>query len=91
MSKKKQKTRIAKEVKRHDFSHLLKTKVAAKQIEAEVDATKDSKSPLDKQVGGDLRAGLIIIGVFVLFIVALWLFLGRNGEIFRLFDKIKLF
>jgi predicted nucleic acid-binding Zn ribbon protein len=91
MSKKKTKTREDKIVKKHDFSHLTKTKTAAKVVEAEIVTNDDTKSPLDKEIKKDTRATLIIIGVFVLAIVALWLLVGRNGEIFRLYDKIRLF
>jgi len=91
MSKKKQKLRIDKEVVRHNFSHLTKTKTAAKIVEAEVELTKDAASPLDREVRGDLKLSLIVIGIFIVFIVALWYLLGRNGEIFTLTSKFKLF
>jgi hypothetical protein len=77
--------------KKHDFSHLTKTKTAAKVIAAEVNVNESVKSPLDKQISGDLRLSLIIIGLFVISIVTLWLLIGRNGQIFSLVDKIKLF
>jgi hypothetical protein len=91
MSKKKQKTRIDKEFKKHDFSHLTKTKTAAKIVEAEAEVSTDSKSPLDKEIASDLKKSLIIIGIFVVSIVVLWFLFGKNGEIFNLTDKIKLF
>lgn len=91
MSKKKSKTRVEKATKRHDFSHLLKTKVAAKIVEAESEVSKEIKSPLQKEIKRDLLTTAIILGIFVTLIVVLWLFLGHNGEIFKLTDKIKLF
>lgn len=91
MSKKKQKTRTEKEITKHDFSHLIRTKTAAKVVEAEVKSDQDPKSPLDREVRGDLGTSLAIIGVFVVFIVALWLLVGKNGQIFTIYDKIKFF
>jgi len=91
MSKKKLKTKTDKLATRHDFSHLLKTKTAAKVIAAEVEPTSETKSPLDKEIRTDLRMTLIIIGVFLIAIFALWWLVGRNGEIFTLANKIKLF
>lgn len=91
MSKKKQKTRLEKEVKRHDFSHLVKTKTAAKIVAAEVDTNQEVQSPLNKEIGKDLRMTIIIIGLFVVAIVALWFLVGKNGQIFELTNKIKLF
>jgi len=90
MSKKKQKTRLEKEVKKHDFSHLTRTKTAAKIVEAEIETDKEARSPQDKEIGRDLRTGIIIISVFVVVIVALWWFLGRNGELLKFTDSIKL-
>lgn len=91
MSKKKNKTRLEKQVKRHDFSHLVRTRTAARVVEAENEVSGEAKSPLDKQVGRDLRMVLITIGVFVIVIVLAWLFIGKNGEIYNLTNKIKLF
>ena len=91
MSKKKQKTRLEKEVKKHNFKHLAKTKVAAKMVEVEIDSNLDVKSPLNTEIGKDLRMTIIIISIFVISIVALWLLVGRNGQIFDFTDKIKPF
>jgi len=91
MSKKKLKTREEKIVKKHDFSHLVKTKTAAKIVEAETVINDDTKSPLDKEVRKDTRTTLIIICAFVVAIVAIWLLFGRNDEIFKLYDKLKFF
>lgn len=91
MSKKRQKTRLEKISKKHDFSHLTKTKTAAKVVEAEVQIEGETKSPHDANVRRDLRIGLIVIGVFMVLIVALWWFAGRNGEILQLANKIKFF
>jgi hypothetical protein len=91
MSKKKQKLRIDKEVVKHDFSHLTKTKIAAKVVAAEDKVSYDAKSPLDKEVRRDLRIGLIVIGVFIVAIFALWLVLGRTGWLYNATNKIKWF
>lgn len=91
MSKKKQKTRTEKEITKHDFEHLTRTKTAAKVVEADVTSDKDPKSPLDKEIRGDLGSSLLIMGIFVVFIVALWLLIGKNGQIFTIYDKIKFF
>jgi hypothetical protein len=77
--------------KKHDFTHLTKTKTAAKIVAAEVVTNDNSKSPLDKEIGSDLRLSLIIIGIFVVSIVVLWLLIGKNGQVFNLADKIKIF
>lgn len=90
MSKKKQKTRFEKLVTKHDFSHLTKTKTAAKIVQAEVES-KEAASPLDLEIHSDLKVGLIVIGLFIIAIVALWLVVGRNGEIFKFVDNLKLF
>ena len=91
MSKKKTKTREDKIYKKHDFSHLVKTKTAAKIVEAETVVRDEAKSPLDKEISKDTKSTALIISLFIIAIVALWLLFGRNGEIFRLYDKIKLF
>lgn len=91
MSKKKQKLRIGKEVVRHDFSHLTKTKTAAKVVAAEEEVSYDAVSPLDTQVRRDLRVGLIVIGAFVVAIVALWLLVGRTGWLYNATSHIKWF
>ena len=91
MSKKKQRLRIEKEVVRHDFSHLTKTKVAARVVAAEEKVSYDAVSPLDKQVRRDLRVGLVVIGVFIIAIVALWLVLGRTGWLYNATSQIKWF
>jgi hypothetical protein len=89
MSKKKQRSKIEKATIKHDFSHLLKTKTAAKVVSAEEEVSYDKTSPLDKQVHRDLRVGLIIIGVFIVVIFALWLFLGRTGWLYNITGKVK--
>lgn len=91
MSKKKAKTKLEKQVKKHNFSHLVKTKTAAKIVEAKIDTVKDAKSPLDKEISHDLKTGVIVIAIFILVIMVIWFLFGKNGEIFRLSDKIKLF
>jgi len=91
MSNKKPKSKEAKIAKKHDFSHLTKTPTAAKIVDSTVEASSNVRSPLDKEIRKDLRLTLITIGLFVLAITALWLAVGRNGEIFRLTDKIRLF
>lgn len=91
MSNKKPKTKEAKITKKHDFSHLTKTKTAAMAVQAETSVTGAVKSPLDKYIRKDLRLTLVTIAIFVVAIVALWLAVGRNGEIFTLAGKIKLF
>ena len=91
MSKNKPKTKEARIVKKHDFSHLTRTKAAAKIVSAETVIADKTKSPLDKLVKKDLQLTTIVLGVFVIAIVALWLIVGRNGEIFTLADKINLF
>lgn len=91
MSKKKTKTREAKLVKKHDFSHLVKTRVAAKVLNVDTVVSNEIKSPLDKEVAKDIRSTIIIIAIFISAIVAVWLLFGRNNQIFELYNKIKLF
>lgn len=91
MSKKKQKTKVAKLTKKHDFSHLLRTKAAAKVVEAETVVDTDTRSPQDKEIGRDLRVGLVVIGIFVILLVAIWWFFGKNGELLKFTDNIKLY
>ena len=91
MSKKKQKLRIDKEVVKHDFSHLTKTKIAAKVVAAEEKVSYDVASPQDKEIRRDLRVGLIVIGAFIVVILALWLLLGRTGWLYNATSKIKWF
>ena len=91
MSKNKQKPKTGRIVKKHDFRHLTKTKTAARIVAAENTVTNDLKSPLNMQITRDLRLTALVIGGFVIAIVALWLLAGRNGEIFTIADKIKLF
>jgi len=91
MSNKKPKSKEAKIVRKHDFSHLTKTRSAAKNVDSAVEVDTTTKSPLDKEIRKDLRLTLITIGIFVLAITVLWLTVGRNGEIFKLTALIKLF
>ena len=91
MSKKKQKTKNDKITKKHDFSHLTKTKTAAKIVEADTNSLKEAISPQDKEIAKDLKSSFIIIGAFIIAIIILWLLVGRNGEIYQLTNKIKLF
>ncbi len=91
MSKKKQKSRQEKVATRHDFSHLTRTKTAAKIVAAEEEVSYDVASPLDKQIRRDLRVGLIVIGIFIVVIFALWIFLGRTGWLYNYTSKIKWF
>jgi hypothetical protein len=91
MSKKKSKTREEKIVKKHDFSHLLKTKSAAKAVEADMEIVGKIISPLAKETAKDVKMSLLVIGVFVIAIVVLWFLFGRNNEIIELYDKIKIF
>lgn len=91
MSKKKQKSKLEKLSTKHDFSHLTKTKTAAKVVAAEEAVSYDAVSPLDSQIKRDLRVGLVIIGLFVVMIVAFWLLLGRTGWLYSATSNIKWF
>lgn len=90
MSKKKLRKRIEKQTVKHDFKHLTKSRTAAKIVQAETEVISDAKSPQDKEIKRDLKTGLIVIGIFVVLIFALWLLFGRNGELLKLTDNIKL-
>ena len=91
MSKKKQKTKDAKITKKHDFSHLLKTKTTAKAVESEIEISKDIVSPQNDEVKRDMKLAITIILVFTLVIFILWFFAGKNNETFKFYDKIKFF
>lgn len=91
MGKKLRKTRNEKLDKKHDFKHLVKTKTAAKQIEAEAELVDSKTSPLSKQVNKDLKVVLVTMIVFVSVIVVAWLLFGKTGKIFDLAKNINLF
>jgi hypothetical protein len=83
MSKKKTKTRIEKSLTTHHLEHIAKNTVAAKTGVTGVSQAgatlQSAKSPLDELITKDLKNTIILIGVFVLVIVALGIVVYTTG------------
>ena len=91
MSKRKQKTKKDKVAKKHDFNHLTRTKISAGIVKSEKVDNKEIQVPLELKIKKDLRIGIITIVIFVIVILVMWYFLGKNGEIYNLTTKLNLF
>lgn len=81
MSKKKTKTRVEKELTRHNLDHIAKNTIVVKAEKSAIVAksNKNSLSPQDAYIRKDLKNTIITIAIFVSLVAALGVITYTTG------------